>query len=604
MNQEPEQYLSQFSHSHPCTAWQLIKSYWQSDQRLPAYLFFTIVMVMTVSLVALDVVFNYWYNYFYDALQAYDKHGVIRLLAAFCLIALFYIVLAVYRYYISQLFGLRWRRWLTEQFVGRWLQKRSYYLLESFDEKTDNPDQRIQEDVGSLINFSIDLSMGLIGAITTFIAFIYILWQLSGELTVPLGKLGTFHVQGYLVWVGVAYALVGTILTFKIGRPLVPLNFEQQRREANFRYAAVDLRSHAENVALYKGERHQKSVLYRLFGRLLDNWYVIILRQKVLLWFSAGYNQISVLLPLVVALPNYFDKVFLLGGLIQSLQAFRSVQDSLSFLVNSYPRIAEWQAVAQRLTTFVNHISDAEEKAEKENHLTFRKHQEQKITVRGVTIHTPRKELLLENVTENFSHGRYYLIKGESGIGKSTFLRTLAGIWPYASGEVLFPEHQRIMYLPQKPYMPIGTLAEAILFPNHSQKELEARLEEVMRHCHLESFIPRLREAATWSEKLSPGEQQRIAFARVLIHKPDWVFMDESTSMLDAANETALYGVLKQHLPTCSVISVGHRSSLEALHDEVINMEKYASRRGMIEAAVPARDAVPAQLGDIQPDAV
>ena len=272
--------MGQFSQINRCTPWQLIKSYWQSDQRLPAYLFISITMVMTVSLVGLDVVFNYWYNYFYNALQAYDKHGVVRLLMVFCLIAAFYIVLAVYRYYISQLFGLRWRRWLTEQFVGRWLQRRSYYLLENFDEKTDNPDQRIQEDIGSLISFSIDLSMGLIGAITTFLAFIYVLWQLSGQLTIPLGRFGTFHISGYLVWVGVIYALFGTLLAFKIGRPLVPLNFEQQRREATFRFAAVDVRAHAENVALYRCEAHQQTVLNRLFDRVLGNWYMIILRQK------------------------------------------------------------------------------------------------------------------------------------------------------------------------------------------------------------------------------------------------------------------------------------------------------------------------------------
>jgi putative ATP-binding cassette transporter len=576
MDQYKERYMGQFSQANRCTPWQLIKLYWQSDQRFPAYLFFIIVMVMTVSLVGLDVVFNYWYNYFYNALQAYDKHGVIRLLMVFCLIAVFYIILAVYRYYVSQLFGLRWRRWLTEQFVGRWLQRRSYYLLENFDEKTDNPDQRIQEDIGSLINFSIDLSMGLIGAFTTFFAFIYILWELSGQLSIPLGRFGTLHIQGYLVWVGVIYALIGTFFAFKIGRPLVPLNFEQQRREATFRYAAVDLRSHAENVALYRGEEHQKSILNRLFGRVLDNWLMIILRQKMLLWFSAGYNQVSVLLPLVVALPNYFDKVFLLGGLIQSLQAFGRVQDSLSFLVNSYPRIAEWQAVAQRLTTFVNHISDAEEKAEKENKLVIQKHAEHVITVRNMSISTPRNQVLLENINENFVHGQHYLIKGESGIGKSTFIRAMAGIWPYAGGEAIFPDTQHVMYLPQKPYMPIGTLAEAILFPNQMQKGQEGQLETILRQCNLADFIPRLRETASWSEQLSPGEQQRIAFARVLLQKPDWIFMDESTSMLDMLNEEAMYKAVKTNLPNCSIVSVGHRASLESYHGHVINMEKYS----------------------------
>lgn len=558
------------------TAWLLIKTYWQSDQRAFAYLFFSIVMVMTIALVGLDVVFNYWYNYFYNALQAYDKHGVIRLLVVFFIIAGVYIVLAVYRYYVSQLFGLRWRRWLTERFVARWLERRSYYLLETFDEKTDNPDQRIQEDVGSLVSFSIDLSMGLIGAITTFIAFIYVLWQLSGTLTVPLGSLGTLHVPGYLVWVGVLYAMIGTFFTFKLGRPLVALNFEQQRREATFRFAAVDVRSHAEDVALYQGEVHQKSILNRLFDRVLENWYFIILRQKLLLWFTAGYNQISVILPLVVALPNYFDKVFLLGGLIQSLQAFGKVQDSLSFLVNSYPRIAEWQAISQRLTTFVNHMNEAEERAEQQTKLTVEIQPGNKIQVKNLTLKTPRNELLLEGINVDFEQGNYYLIQGRSGIGKSTFIRTLAGIWPYAEGTIVKPASNQIMYLPQRPYMPIGTLAEAILFPDQIHPELEEQLADVLKAVRLEPLAKRLYETASWSEQLSPGEQQRIAFARVLLHKPEWVFMDESTSMVDLATETHLYNLMKTKLPNCTIISVGHHISLSGHHNYVIDMEKFA----------------------------
>lgn len=560
------------------TIWQLIKTYWQSNQRFYAYLFFGIVMLMTIGLVAIDVMINYWYNYFYDALQAYNKTAVIRLLVVFFILAGIYIVVAVYRYYVSQLFGLRWRYWLTEQFIGRWLQKRAYYYLENFDvSNTDNPDQRIQEDAGSLVNASIDLSMELISAVATFLAFIYVLWQLSGDLSIHFGRLGTLHIPGYLVWVGLLYAFIGTFFTFKIGKPLVALNFEQQRREATFRFAAVDVRTHAENVALYKGEVHQKSILDRLFGRVLENWYFIILRQKLLLWFTAGYNQASVVLPLVVALPNYFDKVFLLGGLIQSIQAFNRVQDSLSFIVNAYPRIAAWQAVAQRLTTFINHISDAEERAQKENAVTLTREPENKIAVADMMIKTPRDEILFKNINEAFMHGQNYLLKGVSGIGKSTFIRTLAGIWPYASGKVIYPEKQKIMYLPQKPYMPIGTLAEAILFPDQKHPELAKKLPDILQKCHLEQFIPRLDETALWSEQLSPGEQQRIAFARILLHKPDWVFLDESTSMLDLANEKYLYQLLKQTLPHCSVVSVGHRPSLEAHHDHIIDMEKYSA---------------------------
>lgn len=580
MNQSDHQHLP-LSHY---TTWRLIKTYWQSDQRGKAYLFLSVIVIMTITIVGVNVIFNYWFNYFYNALQAYDKRSTLYLLIFFFALAAVYIVLAVYRYYISQLFGLRWRRWLTEQFVGRWLEKRSYYYLENFDERTDNPDQRIQEDINFLVSFSLNLSIGLISAVTTFFAFIYVLWRLSGVITISL-PWGTWQVPGYLVWVAITYSLVGTYLTFKIGYPLVGLNFEQQRKEATFRFAAVDLRSHAEHVALYQGEHHQKGVLHRLFDRVLENWYFIILRQKLLLWFTSGYNQLSVALPLLVALPNYFNKVFLLGGLIQSLQAFGQIQDALSFLVNSFSQIAEWRAVNQRLTTFVNHMQELDEAAAQQNQVVVLKQDENKIAAKNLAIFTPRGEALLKNVNEEFMHGHHYLIKGVSGLGKSTFIRTVACIWPFAAGEIILPDHQKIMYLSQKPYMPIGTLTEAILFPDKTQTGLEKELEQVLRDCHLENFVSRLDETASWSEQLSPGEQQRIAFARVLLHKPDWVFLDESTSMLDLANEEYLYGMLKSKLPHCSLVSVGHRPSLDSFHDHVINMAMYSPEREL--AAVP-----------------
>ncbi|TAK73294.1 MAG: ABC transporter ATP-binding protein/permease [Gammaproteobacteria bacterium] len=566
---------NQLLQSHPYTTWQLIKLYWQSEERFSAYVFFFVTIVMTVVLVMFDVAFSYWANDFYTALQAYDKHGVLVLLGLFCLLAFFYIVFAVYRYYISQLFGLRWRRWLTHQFINRWLANRSYYYLENFDEHTDNPDQRIQEDIGALVTSSISLSIGLIGSITTIFGFVYVLWQLSGQLHLNLGSLGTILIPGYLVWIAIIYAALGTYFTFKIGYPLVSLNFEQQRREATFRFAAIDLREHAESVALYEGEHHQKGILSRLFGNVLDNWLAIILRQKLLLWFTAGYNQISVILPLVVALPNYFEKIFLLGGVMQSMRAFTSIHDALSFLVNSYPDIAQWRAVTRRLTSFIDHMAEQDKNVLEGNKLRFRQDESNKIIAKNISISTPQGKKLLQNINEELVYGQDYLIKGFSGIGKSTFVRALAGIWPFSAGEVTFPGKQKVMYLPQKPYMPIGTLAEAIIFPDKLHPEFETQLEEVLRECHLENLIPRLQETASWSEQLSPGEQQRVAFARVLLHQPDWVFLDETTSMLDLANEEHLYRLLKSKLPHCSIISVGHRPSLDAYHGHVINMMDY-----------------------------
>jgi putative ATP-binding cassette transporter len=562
------------------TAFQFIKLFWQSDHKIYAYVVFAIIVLMTMILVALDVALSYWSNYFYNSLQAYDKRAAVYLIFVFFGLATIYIIFAVYRYYISQLFGLRFRRWLTKQFINRWLYKRDYYYLENFDEGTDNPDQRIQEDIASLITFFISLTTGFITAITSFFAFIYVLWLLSGTLTIPFGSYGSLQVPGYLVWVAVLYAGIGTYLTFKIGYPLVALNFEQQRREATFRFAAIDLRSHSENIALYKGEAHQKGVLARIFNLVLENWYFIILRQKSLLWFTAGYNQLAVALPLIVALPNYFSKVFLLGGLMQTLRAFANIQEALSFFVNSYTQIAEWRAVTRRLTTFLNRLQEIDESAAKHNHLVFQSNNSNKIIVKDLNLTTPRLHVLLTNIHEEFIHGKSYVIKGPSGIGKSTFIRAIAGIWPFASGEISTPSDKKIMYVPQKTYMPIGTLAEAILFPDKIEKTKgTSALVQVLKDCRLDYFIPRLDEEARWSEQMSPGELQRIAFARVLLHHPDWVFLDESTSMLDLGNEDYFYRLIKEKLPGCSIVSVGHRITVDAYHDHVIHMDKYSLQK-------------------------
>ena len=575
MGQQDSKSNDQYLNSHHYSGWEIVKLYWQSEFKRNAYLVFTVIVAMTVVLVVFDVIFSYWFNYFYDALQAYKARSAVILLIIFFVLAFINIIIAVYRYYISQTFGLRWRKWLTEQFIGRWLRNRDYYYLENFDEYTDNPDQRIQEDIASLVSISIGLFTGLIASVTTFIGFFYVLWQLSGVMHIHLWGNTVLKIQGYLVWVAVVYALIGTYFTFKLGYPLVHLNYEQQRREATFRFAAIDLRSHAEHVALYRGEDHQKGILHRLFGNVLDNYYLIIVRQKLLLWFTSGYNQTAVALPLLVALPNYFEKIFKLGGLMQSLRAFSSIQDALSFLVNSYTTIAEFRAVTRRLTNFLNHMQDIDAKIAVAGDIKRVEQSTNHITTRNLSIDMPDGSLLLDKLNLDLKHGNHYLIKGPSGLGKSTFVRTIAGIWPFASGEVLLPANKNIMYLPQKPYMPIGTLAEAMLFPDHHTSENMKMLEQFLRDVRLEHLIPELNKTASWGEQLSPGEQQRIAFARVLLQKPDWVFLDESTSMLDLANEEYLYRLLQKQLPNCSIVSVGHRPSLDVHHNETIDMTDY-----------------------------
>ncbi|MES2218659.1 MAG: ABC transporter ATP-binding protein/permease [Pseudomonadota bacterium] len=571
--------MSENLQSRPYTPWQLIHAFWQSDQKIFAYSFFIFVICMNLAMVGMDVVFNHWYNHFYDALQDYDRRSAYDLIVVFIFLATVYIVLAVYRYYLQAYLCLRWRRWLTHQFLNRWLEKRSYYYLENFDESTDNPDQRIQEDISALVTSTLDLVVGFISSITTFIAFIYILWTLSGHFTLNLGSWGKYNVPGYLVWVSIIYSIIGTFLAFKVGYPLVGLNFEQQRREANFRFAAIDLRTHAEHVALYHAEPYQKGILGGLFERVLNNWYAIILRQKLLLWFTAGYNQVSVILPLVVVLPNYFGKVFKLGGLMQALRAFTQIQEALSFFVNSYTQIAQWRAVVSRLITFIDHIYEVETKAVTENKLTYQTDATNTIVAKDLNIYTPHKEKLLANMNLEFKHGTNYLIKGPSGIGKSTFIRVIAGIWPFGSGEIQLPKGKSIMYLPQRAYMPIGTLREALLFPDQVSDVTDEELIKLLKACDLPELTTRLSDVSMWSEQLSPGELQRIAFARVLLKKPDWVFLDESTSAMDLALEKHLFDLLKKTLPNCSIISVGHQPSVEAYHDHQIDFSRYHTER-------------------------
>lgn len=559
---------------YPCTRWQLTKCYWQSKERFSAYLLLTVVIIFTLAMIGITVAMSHWLNSFYDALQNYDKRSIADLIFVFIFIAALYMIIAVYRYYMQQVLGLRWRRWLTAQFLSHWLDQRNYYYLECFDrDHTDNPDQRIQEDIASLVSLSLGLLLEFIRSVVTVISFTYILWRLSGVLTLHLGPY-TLAIPGYLVWVSLVYTFIGTFITFKIGRPLVGLTYLQQRREADFRYAAVDLRNHAEHVALYQGEKRQQHLFTRLFKAVLDNWYEIILRQKLLLWFTAGFNQLAVLLPLLVVLPNYLAKFFKLGGLMQAINAFGQVQDAMSFFVNSYTTIAEWRAVNRRLLGFVNHMGEIKYEAEAGNRFVFKTHQKQMISLREVTIRTPDNQMvLLKHINQDLQHGCHYWIKGASGIGKSTLVRALAGIWPYGEGEIILPQ-QKIIYLPQKLYMPLGTLRDTLQYPG-DQDFPQQQLVQLMNDCGLSQYVDKLDEEAPWASLMSPGEQQRVAFMRVFLQKPDWVFLDETTAALDLAREEALYQLLKKHLPSCSIISIGHRPSLAAFHDQEIDLGQY-----------------------------
>ena len=551
--------------------WDLTKSYWQSEEKKKAYLLLGAIIVLTLAVVFMLVQINEWYNIFYSALQNYEKEKIFHELFRFTWLAFLYIILAVYAFYLQQLLIINWRRWLTRAYIDEWLKNKTYYRLQMFGVSTDNPDQRISEDVRLFVEYTLKFGIGILKAVTTFVSFVFILYNLSGPLDIALGGV-IFHVPGYLVWTALIYSVAGTWLTYKVGHRLVGLNFIQQKYEADFRFSMMRMRENAESVAFYSGEGHEGNVFKKRFNLLLNNFWQIIQKQKQLIWLNSGYSQIAIIFPLVVAMPRFLAKEITLGGLMQISSAFGRVQESLSYFVDMYASIAEWQAVVDRLTGFGLHMRQVrQEDAQKELRREITAAEE--ITARDLTVKLPDGDPLLENGNFTLRPGANVLIKGVSGSGKSTLLRVFSGIWPYVQGALSLPAEEKIMFIPQRPYLPLGTLREALLYPG-TKTCTEEELKKLMAACSIGYLSEKLAEEADWSHVLSIGEQQRLAFVRALIYQPLWLFLDEASSALDEETETRVYGLLASDAPRTTLVSVGHRSTLNKYHQNVLYLDK------------------------------
>jgi vitamin B12/bleomycin/antimicrobial peptide transport system ATP-binding/permease protein len=553
-------------------AWRLAKPYWVSEEKWSARGLLLAVVALNLGNVYISVRINEWNNAFYNALQKLDGAEFFRQLGVFCILAAAFIVMAVYAQYLSQMLQIRWRRWLTRRYLGAWLADRSYYHLE-LKSATDNPDQRISEDLNQFTSYVLTLSLGLLTAVVSLGSFLGILWGLSGPANIPLGS-WSLHIPAYLVWAALLYAGVGTWLTIKIGRPLVPLNFDQQRLEANFRFSLVRLRENAESVALYRGEAMELSVFQERFRGVFENFWQIMKRQKRLSWFTSGYAQIAVIFPVVVVAPRYFAKQIGLGGLMQVVGAFSAVQSSLSFIITSYTSIAAWQAVTERLSGFEERLSAIQRSTHEPQGLAIRR-EESGVAIDDVDLDLPNGTPLLRGVAFASEPGAAVLINGPTGAGKSTLLRALAGIWPYGRGEIRLAKG-RILFVPQRPYLPLGTLANVLRYPGGESDSLPATtLAAVLNQVGLGALINELDDVHDWSQRLSPGEQQRLAFARIFLTKPALVFLDEVTSALDERSEAELYGLLRTAPWRPTIVSVGHRSTLRNFHDQVLEMADF-----------------------------
>jgi len=563
--------------------WVLAKPYWVSDERWAARGLLALCVGLSLGSIYVSVLVNHWNAAFYNALQQFDLPEFLWQLGIFALLTIANVGLAVYQAYFRQLLQVRWRRWLTEHFVAGWLEDRAYYRM-ALQGSTDNPDQRISEDLWLFIVYTTGYVLGLLSSAVTLISFVIILWGLSGTLVVPLGRFGSVTVYGYMVWAALLYAIGGTWWTLRIGRPLVGLSFDQQRHEANFRFSLGRFRDHAESIALHRGEASERMHFQHRFADILRNYWAIMERQKRLTAFTWVYGQLALVAPILVAAPRYFMKQIQLGGLMQTAQAFNQVQGALSFVVNSYPDIARWQAIVSRMNEFHRHVQGSGLGAAER--ITIVHNGRPAIHIENLDVDLPSGQPLITGFGLTVAPGHSVFIAGPPGSGKTTLLRAISGIWPFGRGRIELPAGKREMIVPQKPYLPLGTLRDVLTHgapsatgdAHQHAPAADLELRHALERCGLRHLGDRLDEERNWAQSLSLSEQTCLAFAHVLVQRPDLVFLDEATAGLDATTEATLYRVLREELPHATVISVGHRETLRALHDARVELVRAGPR--------------------------
>ena len=558
-------------------AWALTKPYFQSEQKWKARALLLAIVALNLGLVYMAVLFNDWNKLFYDALQDKKADVFWAQLGRFTYLAFAFIIIAVYKFYLTQLLEMRWRAWMTGHYLQRWLANHAFYQLElarftrqpnADTNNPDNPDQRIQEDINQFTTYTVSLTMGLLNAVVTLASFVGILWGLSGGFAFSFDG-HAYNIPGFMVWMAVLYCLAGSILTHYIGRPQIKLNFEQQRLEADFRHHMVRVREYSESIALDRGETVERVQLDLRFSRVLGNYLHLIKAQKNLVWFTSFFGQAAVVFPFVVAAPRFFSGAIQLGELMQISSAFGQVQGSLSWFVDSYSSLASWRATTDRLTSFEESfkaLSAVDTGQEAINSIALETH--------DLTVSLPNGAVLLTGAALRADPGDHVLLQGPSGSGKSTLFRTLAGIWPFASGSLTRPADA--MFIPQRPYFPNGPLRDALAYPEAPASYTDEQLRQALLDALLPQLVGQLDQPDAWSQKLSGGEQQRLAIARVLLKKPKWVFADEATSALDETTESSVYKRLLALVDTAqgALISIAHRPSVAAFHSRRWELEK------------------------------
>ena len=581
--------------------WRLSRPYFRSEEKWSAWILLIAIVALNLSMVGMNVVLNFWNRLFFNSLQAKDYTAFLDLLftwrrtaggfvmPGFCGIVVVYITVSVYATYLNQWLQIRWRRWLTRRFLDEWLADRAYYRISLAGDKgamgTDNPDQRIAEDLRDFVATTLSLGVDFLSNIVSFGSFVGILWGLSGEIT-----LWGVTIPGYMVWVALVYAVLGTWLTHLVGRPLIALRFRQQRVEADFRYALVRLRENVEGVALYGGEAEEKGNLRNRFHEVITNWWGIMIRLKRLNALVTGYAQMANIFPFVVAAPRYFTGKIELGGLTQTADAFGQVQTSLSWFVNAYALLAQYRAVVERLVGFHRAVVAARAASSEGLTVVPTTGTNRAVRLDDLTLALPDGTPILDHVAMAFRPGESVVVTGRSGSGKSTLFRALAGIWPFGTGQVERPGTS--LFLPQHPYIPLGTLRHVVTYPAAPEGVGQPEIAQALTDVGLPGMVAHLDDDQNWAQRLSGGEQQRVALARALLARPDWLFLDEATASLDPEAEAELHRMLRMRLPDTTIVSIAHHPAVADFHDRRLVLTRAEGKPGRLEerAVEPAAE--------------